>query len=100
MTSSPDRYFAQARSLYGRVRFPDMPALARDERLTVRRFEQAILAANPRLSPRSVRVRLTRDGWLDELWLCVDRKLRFAACLANQAGGAAPDRRMRIRPPR
>jgi len=100
MTAAPERYFTQARSLYVRVRFPDMDDLATERGLTVHRFTQSFLAVNQRLDPRAVRVRLTREGWLDELWLCVDRKLRFAACLASQGGGAAPDRPMRIRPPR
>lgn len=102
MTRSPERYFAQARALYGRLRFPDMTRLAQGDSLTVARFTQAFVAANrqqlPSLSARAVRVRLSRDGALDEVWLCLDRRQRFAVCRVNQDGGVTADRRMRIQP--
>ncbi|MBT2185529.1 ribonuclease T2 [Sphingobium nicotianae] len=101
VTRSPERYFAQGRALFSRVRYPDMMPLARDEGLTVERFSRAFLDANrqslPGLSPRAVRVRLSRDGYLSEVWLCLDRRLRFGACLASQDGGAKPDQRMQVR---
>jgi ribonuclease T2 len=100
MTQSPERYFERARALYDRLHFPDMAKLSGSDRLTVASFTKALLAANerqlPNLSARAVRIRLSREGWLDEVWLCLDRQQRFATCRASQGGGAAQERRMRI----
>ncbi|MBB5985721.1 ribonuclease T2 family protein [Sphingobium lignivorans] len=101
MARTPEPYFAAARRHYARVRFPDMARLAADGTLTVARFTQAFMAANrarlPALDARAIRVRMTQDGWLDELWLCMDRQQRFAACRPDWNKGAAPGRRLRIR---
>ncbi len=101
MTRSPKRYFDQARAHYERVRFPDMTKLAQTDGLTVARFTQAFVAANartlPAVSDRVVRVVLNREGWLNEVHLCMDRRQRFAACRASQNSGAAPERRMTVR---
>ena len=94
---SPQRYFEKAREAYGRVRFPDMARLVGQGDLTVQGFTAAFLAANRKLTPRHLHVRLTRDGWLDEVWLCLDRQLRFAACAKGQGSSAPPQRRMKIR---
>lgn len=102
MTRSPEQYFRQGSALFSQVRYPDMKALQGDTSLTVARFTNAFLEANrrnlPGLTSRAVRLRLTRDGWLSEVWLCLDRRLRFGACLASQDGGGAPDQAMQIRP--
>ena len=92
---TPDRYFARARALYGRIRYPDMAALSRRPGLTVGQFSRAFAAANPGLAPAMFRVTRTRDGWLDEIWLCRDTALRPARCPAHQ-GGAAPADPLRI----
>lgn len=100
---SPERYFDKARSLYGRIRFPDMARLSARDDLTVQSFSAAFIAANqrsvPALRTSFLHVRLTRDGWLDEVWLCLDRQSRFTACKSGQGSGAAPNRRMTIRSP-
>jgi len=100
MSRQPGAYFDQARGLYGRLRFPNMELLARDGRLTVDGFRQALVAANARAVPAlprlSVQVRLTRDGWLEEVLICFDRRMKYARC-APQSGVAAPERRLRIR---
>lgn len=100
MSKSPDAYFAAARKAYDQIRFPDMEALARRQDLTVGDLALAFAAANragPRgLTARSVKVALADDGSLVELRLCMDRRQRFTACAAGQAGGAPADRPVRI----
>jgi ribonuclease T2 len=94
--ATPERYFATARRLYAPLRAPAMDALARRERLTVGQFASAFQRAN-RLPPGSVRLNLSRSGWLREVWLCLDRRMAAQRCPAHQ-GGAAPGRRLRIEP--
>ena len=36
-------------------------------------------AANPGLPPDMIRVTATRQGWLDEVWLCLDTRFRYRA---------------------
>jgi ribonuclease T2 len=98
MTRTPEVYFDQARAAYGRVRFPDMEKLARSDRLTVGRLTAAMVSVNGRaLSPRGIKVRATRDGWLEEIQICLDRRQRFAACGADDRPALSPTRPIRIR---
>ncbi|MFT3967960.1 MAG: ribonuclease T, partial [Sphingobium sp.] len=95
----PSAYFAQARRLYQALRMPDMVALSRRPALTVGALRDAFVAANrhvPGLTAASVRVRMTREGWFDELWLCLDRDFRYAPCRAGQQGGREASRRIAI----
>lgn len=99
MSGQPAAYFDQARSLYGRMRFPDMDMLARGRALTVDSFRRAFIAANlrgkPVLSEQSVRVIVNRQGWLDEVQICFDQRMKYARCSAKSAPA---DQRIRIRP--
>jgi ribonuclease T2 len=88
MDVTPAEYFRQARQLYGALRFPDMNALSRRP-LTVGQFKKHMVAANPRLPEDAIRVTVTRQGWLDELWLCLDTRYRYQRCRPNSGG--APD---------
>lgn len=98
MARTPEGYFDQARAVYGRVRFPDMQALARRDGLTVGSLTAAMVSANKRaLSARSIKVRTTRDGWLEEIQICLDRRQRFAACGADDRPALSPTRPIRIR---
>ena len=81
----PARYFGQATGLYGRLRYPDMDALSRVP-LTAGRLAAAVARANPGLPADGMRVTATRDGWLDELWICLDRRFRHRRCPAHQGG--------------
>jgi ribonuclease T2 len=95
----PQRYFERAARLYGALRFPDMAALSRRPRLTVGALRRAVADANrgvAGLTPAAVRVRLTRRGWLDELWLCLDTRLRYRACATGQSAGAGDRRSVRV----
>ncbi|AJP71074.1 ribonuclease T2 [Sphingomonas hengshuiensis] len=88
MPGSPQSYFATARGLYGKVRYPDMAALSRAP-LTVAGFRSAMARANPGMPADAIRVTATREGWLDELWLCLDKALRYRRC--TPGSGGAPD---------
>ncbi|MET0245239.1 MAG: ribonuclease T [Sphingomonas sp.] len=89
MGVTPGEYFGTARRLYSALRYPDMSALSRRP-LTVAGFKRAFASANPAVKPGAIRVTLTRDGWLDELWLCLDTRMRYESCRAGSGG--APDR--------
>lgn len=91
---SPERYFDQSNAMYRRLRFPDMAALARTP-LTAGALATAIARANPTLRPEMMRITTTRQGWLDEIWLCLDRRFRYTRCPAHQ-GGVQPGTRLRI----
>jgi ribonuclease T2 len=91
---SPASYFRRATALYARLRYPDMAALSRSS-LTAGRLAAAIARANPGLPANAMRITATRDGWLDEVWLCLDKRYRYARCPAHQ-GGLATGRRVKI----
>ncbi len=93
---TPETYFADARAVYAKLRFPAMEPLLKREDLTVGAFAQAFAAANAGVLPAdSLRVALSRDGWLQEVRICLDVRRRFARC----GGRADPaDHAMRIRP--
>jgi len=90
--ATPDRYFDQSNRLFFGLRFPDMAALARIP-LTEGKFAQAFVAANPGMESGSVRLNLDRQGWLQEVWLCLDTAFRSTRCAAP----AQPARIVRIR---
>lgn len=79
------RYFNRAASLYARLRYPDMDALSRAP-LTAGAFASAMARANPGLAANMMRITATRDGWLDEVWVCLDRNFRYRRCPVHQAG--------------
>ncbi|PCG15519.1 MULTISPECIES: ribonuclease T2 family protein [Sphingomonas] len=91
---TPDRYFARSTTMYGRLRFPDMDALSR-QTLTAGTLADAIARANPGMAPDMMRITATRQGWLDEVWLCTDRRFRYTRCPAHQ-GGLSPDAAVKI----
>ncbi len=96
MTRDPKAYFSRARGLYHAVRYPDMDALSRRRGLTIGIFVDAFVAVNPAIPARAVRVTTTRDGWLDELWLCLDTGFAYQACRTSQDGGKALARPLKI----
>ncbi|MES2755396.1 MAG: ribonuclease T2 [Pseudomonadota bacterium] len=94
MGRDPARYFAAARRLYDPLRYPDMDALSRRP-LTAGGLANALARANPGLRSDMMRITTGRDGWLDEVWLCFDTRLRYARCPAHQ-GGVAPTARVQV----
>lgn len=95
MNVTPAAYFNQASALYGRIRYPDMEALSRRRGLTVGMFAQAFARANRGLTPQMFKVTTTRQGWLDEIWICLDRRLRDTGCPAHQRS-ASPTTPLKI----
>lgn len=95
MGVSPAAYFDESRSLFQRLRFPDMMALSRRAKLTAGQLAAAIARANPGITPASMRITTNRRGWLDEVWLCLDKRRRYTACPAHQ-GGVTPNTPIRI----
>jgi ribonuclease T2 len=94
MRTTPAAYFRSATRLYGRLRYPDMDALSRRP-LTAGAFARAVAAANPGLPASSIRVTATRQGWLEELWLCLDKAYRYERCRPG-SGGVAADAALKI----
>lgn len=94
MPGNSAEYFGKARGLYDALRYPDMDALSRRP-LTVAQFKAQMAAANPGIPANAMRITLTRQSWLDEVWLCLDTRLRYARCRLN-SGGAADTALVRI----
>ena len=102
--SSPAAYFARSTALYGRLRYPDMDALSRAP-LTAGTLAQRmarlglsyeqVAAVNPGMTADSMRITANRRGWLDEVWICLDKAFRYRRCPAHQ-GGLAPNAGVRI----
>ncbi|MBW6522466.1 ribonuclease T [Sphingomonas sp. RHCKR47] len=92
--TSPQAYFARSNAMFARLRFPDMDGLSRRP-LTVAEFQRRFAAVN-RLPANAVRVTTKKAGWLDELWLCTDKRFRYTPCDAEQGGGAPAGQQLRI----
>ena len=91
---TPQRYFAQSTAMYRKLRYPDMDSLSRTP-LTAGRLAEAFARANPGMRADMMRITASRDGWLDEIWLCQDRRFRYARCPAHQ-GGLAPNASVKV----
>jgi ribonuclease T2 len=96
MTTRPADYFDRSRAMYDRLRFPDMGELARTKGLRAGDFAAAFAAANKGMRADMMRVTATRDGWLDEVWLCLDKRFALARCPAH-GGGVRPGTPLKIR---
>ncbi len=94
MRTTPEAYFQRSTSMYRAIRYPDMEALSQGA-LTVGAFKQAFAAKNRAIPANAIRVTTTREGWLDELWLCLDTRFRYRRCEAG-TGGAADDAALKI----
>lgn len=90
---APDAYFARSTGLYAKLRYPDMDALSHRP-LIVGQFKAAMARANPGLPASAIRV-TAKKGWLDELWLCLDKRDRYVRCKAG-TGGLPDNARLRI----
>lgn len=85
MAVTPDAYFARSTGLYGKLRFPDVRALSRRS-LNAGQLAAAIAAVNPGLPSNAIRVTINKRGWLDELWLCLDKRFAYTACHTHSGG--------------
>ena len=90
--ATPDSYFDQSNRLFRQVRIPDMRKLAAAP-TTESKFAQAFAAANPGMEPDSIRLNLNKQGWLQEVWLCLDTTFQSMHCAAP----ASPGRTVHIR---
>ena len=86
---TPASYFARSTGLYHRLRYPDMDALSRQPALSVGMLAAAFARANPGIDASMLRVTANARGWLDEVWLCLDKRLAHTRCRANSGGLSA-----------
>lgn len=98
MSRSPAEYFSRSTRMYRALSFPDMKALATRDNVTAGEIAGAFAGRNRGISADMVRVTTNRSGYLSELWLCLDRRLRYTRCPAA-AGGVARSTRVRITDP-
>ena len=89
--AEPASYFRRSNALYARLRYPAMEALSRRP-LTAGALATALARANPGLRPRGMRITTRPGGWLDEVWICLDRRFRYRTCPAHQGGASAKTR--------
>lgn len=84
---SPEAFFARERSLWTRLRKPDLVALTADTgTLTAGDLRAAFAAANPDLPASAVAIATGPGNVLREVRLCHDLKFRPAACPAGTLG--------------
>ena len=62
---------------------------------TVDDFQSAMASINPGLPANAIRVTANKQGWLDELWLCLDKSFAYERCRAG-TGGLPGNVRLRI----
>lgn len=92
---TPERYFAEARAAYEKLRLPETDPLVGRERLTIGGLVTAFTVANPAIPRAAIRVSLNRDGWLQEVRICLNARRRYIACPGKDD---PTDRVVRIRP--
>ena len=96
MSPHPAAYFRAAEILFRTVRFPDMRRLAEAPQ-TAGSIRHAFVAANPGWKHDMIAVTADRDGWLNEVRLCLGPRMRPQRCKAFQKG-VADSRKVRVRP--
>ena len=89
---TPDRYFDLSDRLFGQLKYPHMAALSRRP-LTADQLRRAFAARNPDVPADAVRFNLDAKGWLQELWICLDKSFAATSCPAPAGDG---DRRLMI----
>ncbi|CAN5365813.1 ribonuclease T(2) [soil metagenome] len=82
---TPASYFRRSTGMFARLRYPDMNALSRDA-LTAGSLATAFAKANRGISADMVRVTANKTGWLDEVWLCLDKSFGYTRCAAHSGG--------------
>ncbi|MDO6414829.1 ribonuclease T [Sphingomonas sp. BIUV-7] len=85
----PDRYFAESRRLFAGLRMPNLRALSYGATSTAS-IQRAFAAANRGMSTDMVRLNVNRQGWLEEVWVCLDKRLRWTSCPAPAGDPSAP----------
>ena len=96
MVKKPETYLAVTKVLWESLRIPDYDRISREEGLTAGRIRQAFADANGRMwQPAHVGVKLNRDGWLEELRLCYNKRFRPTRC-DDRRYGARDERKAKI----
>ena len=95
MVKTPAEYFDRSGALYHALSFPDMTEL-RGRTMTVADFQKSFAEANEGMRADQLRLGVTRDGWLEEVWICLNKRFARRSCPAGQAG-AAPQSIVKIR---
>ena len=95
MSPHPAAYFRAADILFRAVRFPDMTALAAKPQ-TAGSIRRAFAAANRGVTVPMIAVSADRQGWLNEVRLCLGPRMKPARCKPFQAG-AKDGQRLRVR---
>jgi ribonuclease T2 len=98
MTNDPVSYFTLEDRIYDGIHAPDMAMLSHRRGLAVSDFQSAFAAANPGMTADMMRLNLNKDGWLEEVWLCLGLDKRPRSCPAGQ-GGAQPGDRVKVSAP-
>lgn len=83
---TPEAYFKKARAIRGRLKVPDLKP-GRDQAMTAGQIRQAFLKGNRGMTRDGLNIRV-KDGRLTEVWVCMDKAYRWAAC---RGGVAVPD---------
>ena len=96
MSPHPAAYFRAAEILFRVVRFPDMTRLAAAPQ-TAGSVRRAFAAVNPGVKETMIAVAADRDGWLDEVRLCLGPRMKPQQCRPFQKG-LADHRSVRVRP--
>jgi ribonuclease T2 len=96
VSPTPAAYFARSAKLYRALKFPDM-APFQGKATTVQAFRQAFADANAGMKPDQMRLNVSKDGWLQEVWLCLDKSLNRQTCPTAHQDGASPTALIKIR---
>jgi ribonuclease T2 len=90
-TRDAARYFGAAAKIFAGLRFPDMNALSRQPQ-NAGSLVNAIATLNPGLTGDMIKVQTSREGWLEEVRLCLNRDLKFFNCPKDAKGTEAGNR--------
>ena len=95
MAKTPAEYLDRSDRLFRALRFPEMAEYS-GKRTRAGAFQQAFAQANEGMHADQLRLKVSRDGWLEEVMICLDKKLERRSCPATQRATKA-DQLIRIR---
>lgn len=98
MAADPVSYFTLEDRLFDGIHAPDMAMLSHRRGLLASDFQSAFAAANPGMTADMLRLNVNKNGWLEEVWICLDLDKRPHDCPAGQ-GGAQPGDRIKVSNP-
>jgi ribonuclease T2 len=92
---TPEAYFKKARAVRDGLKVPDLKP-GPDGTLTGGEIRQAFLKRNRGMTPEGLNVRVSKEGRLTEVWVCLDLGFKLAACRGGN--GAADDAVVKVTP--